>query len=172
MRNCCHECPKPLAIRARWRVLARSAGPTHMNPLEAAWQAALAAEQQAAFGYGLLGPQLSGAARQLAVACSRAHQTLIEQSALAQSAAGLVPVAPQADYPTLYPVPGPRAARALAVRLETECASAWRYLYAVAASAPRRAEAPARRAQAQEALIGSAVRAARWRDSSVPFPGI
>ncbi len=88
-------------------------------------------------------------------------------------------MAPLGDYAGLYPVADAKAARALAVRLETECAAAWRFLYATAAVAT---DGPAGteqlRAQAQAALTASAVRATRWRvaagtsPATVAFPGI
>ena len=102
--------------------------------VQRAWQAALAAEHQAAFGYPLLGPQLSGADRELARRCQDEHESLRNATSARLAAAGLDPVAPLGDYPALYPVVGVRAARALAVRLEDECATAWRYLYAAAAA--------------------------------------
>jgi hypothetical protein len=147
-----------------------------MTPLVAAWQAALAAEHQAVFGYALLGPHLSGADEQLAVACSNAHEALRDATETALAQAGVTPVAPAADYPALYPVPDARAARLLAIRLEDASAVAWRFLYLQAASAPG-ARAHAVRPGAQAALTASAVRGTRWRAliapgrASVPFPG-
>ncbi|MFN2561706.1 MAG: DUF4439 domain-containing protein [Jatrophihabitans sp.] len=148
-----------------------------MTALDTAWQAALAVEQQAAFGYALLGPHLSGTDKDLAVQCSDDHESRRDATAAAIAGAGLRPVAPQADYPALYPVAGPGAARALAVRLEEGCAVAWRYLYLNAAStAGQRADGL--RQTAQEALTASAIRATRWRvlttpaKATTPFPGI
>jgi hypothetical protein len=146
-----------------------------VTALNEAWQAALAAEHQAAFGYPLLGPQLSGAERDLARACQAAHETLRDTTASRIAAAGLTPVAPRGDYPGLYPVTGAKAARALAVRLETGCAAAWRYLYATAAADAGTSDL---RKRAQTALNASAVRATRWRlaggtsPATVAFPGI
>lgn len=140
-----------------------------MSSVDAAWQAALAAEHQAAFGYPLLGPQLSGPDRDQARTCQAAHEALRDTTAARIAAAGRRPVAPRGDYPGLYPVDGAPAAHALAVRLETECAAAWRFLYAAAAAA---GGSRTLRAQAQSALIASAVRATRWRGAPVPFPGI
>jgi hypothetical protein len=143
----------------------------------AAWQGALAAEQQAVFGYGLLGVHLSGAQRDLALQCQQAHARLRDATVLAIRAAGLDPVADQADYPALYPVPDAGAARRLAVRLEDECALAWRVLYLRAASTTA-AAARSLRTGAQAALTASAVRATRWRAiesprrATDPFPGI
>lgn len=140
-----------------------------MSAVDDAWQAALAAEHQAAFGYPLLGPQLSGAQRDLARSCQAAHEALRDATEQRIAAAGLTPVPPKGDYAALYPVDSATAARALAVRLESACAAAWRYLYATAAESSGNR---ALRGQAQQALTASAVRAARWRGSSVPFPGI
>jgi hypothetical protein len=138
--------------------------------LAAAWQAALAAEHQAVFGYGLLGPRLSGADQQLAVTCSDAHETLRDRTQEALARAGSTPVAPLADYPALYPVRDAAAARALAARLEDACAAAWRYLYLQAASTAG-ARGRQLRPLAQAALTASAVRAAQWRRATVAFPG-
>lgn len=148
-----------------------------MTDLESAWQGALAAEEQAVFGYGLLGPRLAGPNRELAQECLTAHETQRDTTRAAITAARLVPIPPAADYPALYPVPNPAAARALAIRLEEKCAVAWRFLYLAAASDDT---APGRRLRepAQQALIDSAVRATRWRalvapkHATVPFPGL
>lgn len=145
-----------------------------MSELESAWQGALAAEHEAVFAYGLLGPRLSTPA--LAEACAAAHETLRDTTIGAIAAAGLVPVPPASDYPRLYPVPDADAARALAVRVEDDCATAWRYLYLVAASTSG-AQARQLRSTAQDALTASAVRAVRWRvletpeHATRPFPG-
>jgi len=143
-----------------------------------AWQAALAAEQQAAFGYGLLGAHLRNTPQlALAVTCSDAHEALRDATAQALAAAGQQSVPPAADYAGLYPVTGSAAARRLALRLEDGCAGAWRYLYASAAmSADPRTRGL--RAAAQVALTASAVRATQWRRiltpsaATVAFPGL
>jgi len=137
----------------------------------AAWQAALAAEQRAVFGYGLLGPR-AGSDAALAAECSAAHEGLRDATAAALATAGHTPVAPQADYPALYPVADPTAARRLALRLEDDCAAAWRYLYL------RASTSAALRRTAQQNLTASAVRGVRWRrlvtpdHPSTPFPGL
>lgn len=146
-----------------------------MSSLDTAWQAALAAEQQAAFGYGLLGPHLRSADDiALAHDHAAAHEALRDGTAAALAAAGRTPGDPPADYPGLYPVADATAARRLAARLESDTAAAWRYLYAVAASArdEPRVQMPALRRTAQSALTGAAVRAVRWRGTPVPFPGV
>lgn len=145
--------------------------------LVAAWQAALAAEHQAAFGYSLLGPQLSGAQQQYAVTCSDAHEALRDATEQALAAQHVEPVPPRVDYPALYPVPDAAAARALAATLEDDCAAAWRELFASAAALPG-AVAATRRDDAQRRLSAAAVRAMSWRRFSDPtratraFPGI
>ena len=149
-----------------------------MTTLTDAWQRALAAEQQAVFGYALAGSHLvPGTGSDLARTCQDAHAALRDQASTAITAAGALPVPPAADYPDLYPVTDARSAQRLAARLETDAATAWRYLYAVAAEALGAPSAPAR-AAGQAALIASAVRATRWRamldpaSATVPFPGI
>ena len=142
-----------------------------MNDLVAAWQGALAAEYRAAFGYGVLGAHLHGDPQlELAISCSDAHEALRDATAQAITSAGLTPVAAAADYPDVYPVTDAAAARALAPRLEDDCAAAWRYLYAVAAGTAG-AQATVLRRSAQVALTASAVRATRWRGTTAPFPG-
>lgn len=147
-----------------------------MTGLRPAWQAALAAEHQAVFGYALLGPHLSGADQRLAVAFSDAHETLRDATEAAMATHRVAPVSPRADYPALYPVASRGAARALAIRLEGDCAAAWRYLYLQAASTTG-ALPHALRSSAQQALTASAVRAAQWRALVSPghatqaFPG-
>lgn len=143
-----------------------------MSGLVDAWQAALAAEYRAAFGYGVLGAQLHGSPQlELAIRCSDAHEALRDATAQAIAAAGVTPVAAAADYPDVYPVADAAAARALAPRLEDDCAAAWRYLYAVAAATAGTQAAGLRRS-AQSALTASAVRATRWRGATTPFPGL
>jgi hypothetical protein len=145
-----------------------------MTELDTAWQGALAAEHEAVFAYGLLGPRLTST--ELAVACADAHETLRDATTEAIASAGLVPVPPASDYPQLYPVPDADAARTLAVRVEDNCATTWRYLYLVAASTSG-VDARRLRSTAQDALTASAVRAVRWRmqltpkDATRPFPG-
>lgn len=149
-----------------------------MSALTDPWQAALAAEQQAVFGYGLLGPYLPTTAEtQLAMTSQSAHQQLSDATEAALVAAGRKPPPPPPDYPQLYPVTIGASARALAVRLEQDAAVAWRYLYAVAADSTETLAGPLR-ISAQTALTASAVRGAEWRRlvsptaATVAFPGI
>ena len=137
-----------------------------------AWQAALAAEHAAVYGYGIVGPRVPAAERALARRCEEAHRTLRDQTSAALSAAGHSPVAPQPGYPLPFPVDDTAGARRLALDLETEAAAAWRHLIAV--SEPG---SPVRR-MATQALMDTALRAMRWRHlitparATVPFPGM
>jgi hypothetical protein len=148
-----------------------------MSTLTTAWQAALAGEHRAVFGYGVLGPHLRGAEQVLAVACSDAHEQLRDRTVGALGAAGGNPVTAEIDYPDLFPIPDAATARAVAIGLEDNCAAAWRYAFLVAASMSGTV-ARSVRTSAQAALTASAVRAAKWRvivdpdAATVAFPGI
>ena len=102
-----------------------------MTELTDAWQGALRAEQQAAFGYALLGPRLPSAQQALARTCQASHESVRDRTADAIAA----PARPRAAGRRL-----PRALsrahipRALAAQLEDDCAAAWRYLFAQAAA--------------------------------------
>lgn len=161
-----------------------------MTDLVGAWQAALAAEQRARFGYGVLGPRLGAGSAAAARVAQGGHEQLISDTGAAMAAAGITPHPPAADYPDLYPVTSAGVALRLAVRLEEDAAAAWRFAYAAAAGTGSLATGATNgaagsstlerivRALAQRALTDSAVRATRWRLSghlgtpSVPFPGI
>ena len=143
-----------------------------------AWLAALAAEEQAVYGYGLVGPHLpTQQAIALAEQCQAAHAALQDATSAALVLAGLVPPPPPADYPDLYPVSMGDSALRLALELEQDAATAWRFLFAQA-SHDSGAQARAVLAQAQDALTASAVRAMGWRRlrspsaATVAFPGI
>jgi hypothetical protein len=146
--------------------------------VDQAWQQALAAENEAVFGYGVLGPRLTTAAAvALAHTCQDEHDALRAATEATLAGRGQQPVAPPADYPDLAPVATPGAAAALATTLEQRAASAWRRAYAAAAM-PGATDVAALRVQAQSALSASAVRATRWRmlagapAPTVAFPGI
>lgn len=147
-------------------------------PLTDAWQGALAAEHRATFAYGLVGAELHGTSDiALVIACSDAHEQLRDSISATMTADGLTPIPPAADYPDLYPVTTESQAQAVAVRVEQDCAAAWRFLYSVAATATG-TQALALRSAAQTSLTASAVRATKWRrivhpsDATVAFPGL
>lgn len=155
-----------------------------MNPFIDAWQGALAAQQQAVFGFGLLGPHAPSGRQPDVLAAQTDHELIRDTITAAMVAAGVVPVHAKPDYPALYPVDTTTQALALAAHLEDACAVAWRVLYlasAVDSSAATKAGlpgAPARRTEAQHGLTAAAIAATRWRKiagivpASRPFPGI
>ncbi len=138
-----------------------------------AWQQAVAAEYAAAFGYGALGPKLTDAAQiALAHTCEQAHRDGANANAEKLAGLGVAPVEPRASYPLPFALTDAAAAQQLALRLETACASAWRYLTSID-------DATADvRALALSALTDSAVRGVQWRrlvtpaTPTVAFPGI
>jgi hypothetical protein len=144
-----------------------------MTALTDAWQAALAAEQQAAFGYALLGPRLPDGDQSLARTCQAVHADRRDATADAIAATGVAPQAPAGDYPALYP--DAHRPRVLAAQLEDDCAAAWRFVFAQASAVTTQG---ALRKQAQAELTASALRATKWRLLISPtaatqaFPGL
>lgn len=144
-----------------------------MTALVDAWQAALAAEQRAAFGYTVLGPKLPVGRQHLARTCQAEHEGARNATTADLTAQGDTPRAPAGDYPDLFPL----AARPqqLAATLEDECAAAWRYLFLVASGV---ADTGPLRRGAQAQLTACAIRAVRWRSHLGPklavqaFPGM
>jgi hypothetical protein len=169
-----------------------SSAPVNAAPVNAAlasaWQAALAAEYQAVFGYGIVQAHLvpesgDSPAFDIAQSCGAEHGTLTQSISDAMLAVAMTPHGPAADYPSLYPVESAKDAGALAARLEDDCTSAWRALYAacapqVAPNAQPAAPPAGLRESAQSELSASAVRATRWRKYAKvtpytePFPGL
>jgi Domain of unknown function (DUF4439) len=129
-----------------------------------ALQAALAAEQAAAYGYGVVGSHLSGTQAESATTDWLAHQ------AAADKLDGLLTAGGVSGGPAgvAYQLPGQvhtaAQATALAATLEDQVTSA--YLGLVA-----RGSRDLRMLGAQEART-AALRAARWRGKTVAFPGL
>ena len=145
-----------------------------MNAVLAAWQAALAAEHAAIAGYDVLGPRLADPAQvTLARDSQQAHRELRDATSARLTAAGQSAVPAAADYPLPFAVTDPVSAQRFAIGLESACAAEWRYLISVAD-----ASSSSMRADAQQALTDSAVRAMRWRrlvapmKATVAFPGV
>jgi Domain of unknown function (DUF4439) len=141
-----------------------------------AWQAALAAEHAAVFGYGSLGPHLPPTRADQARIFERSHRGLRDTVIDQMGAVGIDPVAARADYPVPFALTtGPRADR-YAQRLEEGCAAAWRFVVASAAEQPQ--PFTELRGFAVGALTASAVRAMQWRELLTPatptvaFPGV
>ncbi|MFI9625804.1 ferritin-like domain-containing protein [Streptomyces sp. NPDC052042] len=127
-------------------------------------QAALAAEHAAVYGYGVVGGRIAAGRRAEATAAYDAHRARRDALVRTVRDLGAEPVAARAAYALPFAVPDAAAAVRLAALLEDRVADVYSDLV-------RAAEGPLRR-QAADALRESAVRAVRWRGSSVPFPGL
>lgn len=130
----------------------------------AALQAALAAEQAAAFGYGVVGAHLSGARQRAAQADWVAHQAAANKLDALIRAAGAHPHAAAVGYQLPFAVQSAQAARSLAVVLEDRVARA--YLALVALADTRLRDLGGREVRA------AALRGAFWRGTTVAFPGL
>jgi hypothetical protein len=136
-----------------------------LTPAEiSALQAALAAEQAAAYGYGVVGAHLSGTPGATAAADWQAHLTAADSLTGLLEAAGVTPVPAAVAYRLPHPVTGAAAATALAAVLEDQVTSAYLAVVGRAGSALRTLAAGQARA--------AALRAASWRGSTVAFPGL
>jgi len=129
-----------------------------------ALQAALAAEQAAAYGYGVVGSHLTGAQAQTATADWQAHQAAADKLNGILAGAGRTGVAAGVAYQLPGRVSTPAQAVALAATLEDQVTSA--YLSLVA-----RGGRDLRMLGAQQARA-AALRAAGWRGTTVAFPGL
>jgi len=129
-----------------------------------ALQAALAAEEAASYGYGVVGAQLAGAQQQTARADWVAHQVARDQLTAMISAVGGQPGPSAVAYRLPMPVHSAAAARALAVIIEDRVTQAYLGLVAVNDRALR--DFGARQARA------AALRCVVWRGSTVAFPGL
>jgi hypothetical protein len=129
-----------------------------------ALQAALAAEQAAAYGYGVVGSHLSGAQAQSASADWIEHQAAADKLDGLLADAGVTGVPAGVAYQLPHRVSTPAQATALAATLEDQVTSA--YLGLVATSARDLRTLGAQQARA------AALRAAAWRGTTVAFPGL
>ncbi|MBW8798396.1 MAG: ferritin-like domain-containing protein [Streptomyces sp.] len=129
-----------------------------------ALQAALAAEQAAVYGYGVVGGQIG--AQRLAEARSAYDAHRAGRDALAREVRDLggTPVAASAAYALPFPVTDTATAVRLAAELEERVADVYSDLV--------RASSGERRGSAAAALREAAVRAVRWSGESVAFPGL
>jgi hypothetical protein len=129
-----------------------------------ALQAALAAEHAAVYGYGVVGAYLTGDSRAAATADWVAHRNARDELEAMLRTRGSQPGPAAIAYRLPIPVRTSGQAIALAVILEERIATA--YLGLVALSTPALRELGALE------LRASALRAAFWRGSTVPFPGL
>jgi Domain of unknown function (DUF4439) len=126
--------------------------------------AALAAEQAAIYGYGVVGSHVTGTEAAAARAYWTAHQAAADKlTALLQAREAAVPPA-AAAYQLPHAVRTPAQAASLAVTLEDQVLSAYLGLIAVD-------DEPLRALGARQART-AALRAAAWRGSTVAFPGL
>ena len=133
-------------------------------PALTALQAALAAEEAAVYGYGVIGAQLSGGSRDRAAASMAEHQArerLLQQRI---SAAAATPGVAAPGYELPFPVDGQASAVRLAALLEDRLA-------AVYANGVQATAGPLRGALAS-ALQRSALDALAWGGAGSAFPGL
>jgi Domain of unknown function (DUF4439) len=132
----------------------------------AALQAALAAEQAASYGYGVVGAHLNASHAQSSSADADwvAHQLARDSLAAMITAAGADPVPAPVAYQLPGPVNTPAQARSLAVILEDKVAEAYLGLIALPEHSLR--------ALGSRELTAAALRGAAWRRATVAFPGL
>ena len=127
--------------------------------------AAAAAEDAAVFGYSVAGPRLATATQRSAASgyydVHRAQRDAVAGWVIGH---GRTPAPPAAEYALPDPVNDPASAAALLVGLEEATAARYADIVALATGSLRRAAALA--------LQQAATREARWRETSVPFPGL
>ena len=139
-------------------------GPGSAVPALRALQAALAAEDAAVFGYGVAGAHLSGNRKPAAEQDWTGHNEARDTLTTMISARGAAPVAAQAFYQLPFTVRDAASAAKLAAYLEDGVTRA--YLGLVAVSDQRL------RTFGALAMQSSAGRAAFWRGTTEPFPGL
>jgi hypothetical protein len=127
-------------------------------------QAALAAEQAAIYGYGVVGAHLTGTALSSATADWTAHQEAADRLMAELRARWVTPAPAAVAYQLPHRVDTARQAVALAELLEERVTSAYLGLVALPAADLRMLGARQVRA--------AALRAAAWRGTTVAFPGL
>jgi Domain of unknown function (DUF4439) len=136
------------------------------QPVIAALQIALAAEQAASYGYGIVGALLPQGSAQQATASTDwvAHMRARDQLSALITARGATPVPAAVAYKLPAPVRTGAEARALATTLEDRVARAYLALVALPERSLRRLGA--------EQVRAAALRAQAWRGSVQAFPGL
>jgi len=140
--------------------------PGAQQPVIAALQSALAAEQAASYGYGIVGAILpQGSAQQAAASTDWvAHMRARDQLTALITARGATPVPAAVAYKLPRPVRTAAEARALATTLEDGVAQAYLALVGLPEKSLRRFGA--------EQVRAAALRAQAWRGSVQAFPGL
>jgi Domain of unknown function (DUF4439) len=134
-----------------------------MTSSVSALQAALAAENAAIYGYGVVGAYLSGSLASTAQADWHAHLLARDSLQSMISALGATPVAASPAYSLPFTVNDSASAVRLAAYLETGVTSAYLGVVGVADTSLRDFGA--------QAMRDPALRAARWSGSTEAFPG-
>ncbi len=130
----------------------------------AALQTALAAEQAASYGYGIVGAHLTGAAFNVAFADCVVHEQARDSLTKLITSLGAIPQPAAAAYRLPISVSSAADAANLAVDLELEVLASYVDLAAV--------PDPRLRTLAARSMQNACVRAARWGATSQPFPGL
>ena len=133
-------------------------------PGVAALRAALAAEQVACYGYGVVGAYLHGADADTAQADWIAHQRARDALAAMISAAGATPMPAAVAYQLPVSVRTGNQARTLAAALGDGVARAYVGLVAVTDAGLRRVGVAG--------VQAAALRAAAWSQTTTAFPGL
>jgi hypothetical protein len=129
-----------------------------------ALQAALAAEQAAAYGYGIVGSHLDSASLATAQADWTAHQKGADKLSALLRDRGATPAPAAVAYQLPHHVTTAAQATALAITLEDQVTTAYLALVALPDTSLRLLGARQARA--------AALRAAAWRTTTVAFPGL
>jgi Domain of unknown function (DUF4439) len=124
---------------------------------------ALAAEHAAIFGYGVIGPRLSGAALTQGEQAEAAHRDRRDRLILRLTKVGIEAPAALPAYALPFPVTDAASAQRLAVQLEERAAAIWRVALGPTTGADRTV--------ALDALTDCALRATRWRRATGEQPG-
>jgi hypothetical protein len=140
------------------------------NAADAALFDAVAVEHGAIYGYGLVSAHATPDVNDLVSESLAGHRELREQGITHLAARRLTPPVPAVGYQLPFPVANATDAEKLAVRMEDDCAVAWRAVL-------EQATAGDDRQLAVTALTKSAVTGAKWRGvlgvvpTTVAFPG-
>ena len=124
----------------------------------------VAAEHAVVYGYGVAGARLNGAARDRAQREWAWHRAARDDLETQVREGGGEPPGPAAAYALPVPAGTPDEARALLALVEERLAAVWADAVADLTGDLRR--------QAVEGLTSAALAAARWRRTTVPFPGL
>ena len=136
------------------------------QPVIATLQGALAAEEAASYGYGVVGARLPQGSAEQAIASTDwvEHMRARDQISALITARGATPVPAAVAYQLPGPVHTPAEARALAATLEDRVAQAYLALVALPDGSLRHFGA--------EQVRAAALRAQSWRGSVQAFPGL